>query len=100
MKYLVEDSEVRYGGLIGFLNEMQSNEFQFRHIWDATKHLYHYIGYESQPHPYCDVYKMQKDIKRAVSEGYLTTYGKKSASKYVKTEKLLSEKFINLQVKK
>jgi hypothetical protein len=92
------DNELRFGAFIGYLNDMQSNEFQFRHIWEITKHLYHYMNPE-YTHPLCNVSRMQSDIKRAVKEGYLTTSGRKGGFKYIKTEKLLSTEFVSVQIK-
>lgn len=93
-QFLIEDNELRYGAFIGFLSDISSNEFRFYDIWQATKHLFYYKIHSTQEYPYCDCEKIQRDIKRAVTDGYLTKYGKGNAFKYVKTEKLLSENFI------
>lgn len=73
--------------LIAHLKDM-AEQFQFRHVWEETKHLYFYNekGYN---HPLVDVYRMRQDIRQALAEGYLRQNGlARRASMYLKTDKL------------
>jgi len=96
-KYILDNNEMQYGGLLGYLKEMDDG-FKMGQIWTVAHHLYHYIESPEQTHPYCHFSRMQAHVKKAVNEGYLTKTGSKSATKYNKTEKLKNTEFTGFAI--
>lgn len=82
-----ELDNARFSEFIILLSFAKDQEMRTSDIWEATKELYYY-SHPDFTNQTINMGAMKRHISRAISEGYLTMTGKRSTTRYIRTDLL------------